>query len=1130
MKKFLSVLVTILILSSMLASCSKSKNDDKKEPSGGGGDQNASVSGDSLWQAADIINVLAVKGASPDVVNKLYDAISPLVDSAPILRPLDSAVGKTELLIGDTGREISDRAYEKLERMEKLEQYDARWLIYCEGKTVAIAYDDDDEDVALTYAAEYFIENCVANDGVIVKIGVVAQKLFNLKDHYQAIDDAETAKKWAVLEEATSTELVNALKELYGMYSDDMILWLADLYDPAVGGFYYSNSARDTEGYLPDVDSTYQVLALLSGSGAFTSNDQLPEHIQNQIVTWVKGLQHSNGYFYHPQWGVSLTDLQDSRRSRDLSRAISVLSWFGAKPTYDTPTGTKGDGILADGTPVAFSGLTEPLTSSVVTAVSKIIAAESSSVAVPSHLKDKESFEAWLADKDINKDSYSIGSGIVAQISEIKYRDKVLKEGGADYSICDILINWFNEHQYENGLWEERVTENSVNGLMKIAGCYSNIGTPIPRAELGAAAAMDYILNGEVNGGIVGVFNPWSALSRIQGSMENDSDPEIIESAQRIRALVTEYAVDGIKATAKKLADFAKLDGSYSYTKSGSASTSQGVPIAVPGSNEGDVNAALLGSNDVVNSIYNALGISDHFVPFYTYTDMKVFGWRICELEPVIKDDNIVGEVATVTFDDDAADMAPSSVDYSLSSTSGYMKIIEDPREDRNGNVLYLTSSSGGKDLITIPASNLTSSPSRYVFEADFCIDYLSGYSVQIFLSNSYMITFQAKNGKVDVVEASSNTASLAKTQALKITPNYGEWFNLRVEYYVGDHDTVRIKVYFNDKLMAVTDNYYDKSGGKLTAPGDPAVGYSIVTIQTLSSAGARMMMDNIEVYGDSERYVAITDPALSPAINVDKEARPIDTDTEMVYTFASPEYNGILHDFLGNSSATPGSAKIEDDALKLTSPDGKDGFAVKGGSGVDEYVIGTTYYFETDFTYHGGTQVNPKDKNAAFVGLLANDDELKNSKMFAWGYLSFVDGGEAISLYGAKLEKGVTYRLRIEYTVGEGDYDPNSTSSKSEYVASCFRFYVDGKLVDTADEITIGLATPGSDRTFLGFGIYTRGDSNLVDNLEFSMDNIYIGSKAPSDGDDELPDADFDFIDQPSYDGLIPDGWTDDN
>ena len=76
-----------------------------------------------------------------------------------------------------------------------------------------------------------------------------------------------------------------------------------------------------------------------------------------------------------------------------------------------------------------------------------------------------------------------------------------------------------------------------------------------------------------------------------------------------------------------------------------------------------------------------------------------------------------------------------------------------------------------------------------------------------------------------------------------------------------------------------------------------------------------------------------------------------------------------------------------------------------------------------------------------------------------------------------------------------------------------------------------IGLTTEGSDRTFFGFGIYTRGDATLIDSLEMSMDNITIGTKAPTGGTGPvLPDEDFGFIDQPGYDEMIPEGWVEED
>ena len=44
-------------------------------------------------------------------------------------------------------------------------------------------------------------------------------------------------------------EIYKSIKNIYELYTDDMISWMANLYDPDTGGLYYSNSARNTIGY-----------------------------------------------------------------------------------------------------------------------------------------------------------------------------------------------------------------------------------------------------------------------------------------------------------------------------------------------------------------------------------------------------------------------------------------------------------------------------------------------------------------------------------------------------------------------------------------------------------------------------------------------------------------------------------------------------------------------------------------------------------------------------------------------------------------------------------------------------------------------------------------------------------------
>ena len=62
-------------------------------------------------------------------------------------------------------------------------------------------------------------------------------------------------------------EVAEAMKELQSLFTDGLPVWFANLWDDGIGGFYYSNSARDNEGFLPDIESTSQALGNLKGAG-----------------------------------------------------------------------------------------------------------------------------------------------------------------------------------------------------------------------------------------------------------------------------------------------------------------------------------------------------------------------------------------------------------------------------------------------------------------------------------------------------------------------------------------------------------------------------------------------------------------------------------------------------------------------------------------------------------------------------------------------------------------------------------------------------------------------------------------------------------------------------------------------
>ena len=70
--------------------------------------------------------------------------------------------------------------------------------------------------------------------------------------------------------------IAEAIRDMYTLYKPEMIDWFAELYDPTVGGYYYSNGAKDNEkiGYQgvcydlrPDTESTEQALRFIKTSG-----------------------------------------------------------------------------------------------------------------------------------------------------------------------------------------------------------------------------------------------------------------------------------------------------------------------------------------------------------------------------------------------------------------------------------------------------------------------------------------------------------------------------------------------------------------------------------------------------------------------------------------------------------------------------------------------------------------------------------------------------------------------------------------------------------------------------------------------------------------------------------------------
>lgn len=446
-----------------------------------------------------------------------------------------------------------------------------------------------------------------------------------------------------------------ALRKYLANIGNEYYIWLSDLYEPRKcicdnfdedgcriclhpkdengeplctgGGFYYCNSARDTEGYDIDIESTAQACGFIAGTGLLDNYDRnykkaFPKQMQKDILAFAKSLQYSDdGYFYHPKWKKDITP---SRLGRDLGWATGLIKSLGDVPFYDTKNGHKGSLGAPTGAVLEEGG-----------------EASQNSTWVP-HLKDLDAFKEYLASFDLATRSYSAGNMMNAQTSQYKARDaKAMEDGEAHDNNGDGIAEdgfiayfekFFNEKQNpENGLWEDVVHYNGVNGLMKLSTSYNALGLKLNYAKAAFKSALEIALlpagvadvKGKYATGSVDVFNPWVAFQAILANVKKFGTEEEYTELQKMLA---DNSAELVEVSREKAAKFKKPDGSFGYTWSCPPHKSQGAPVCPEGFIEGDVNGGGIATNGIWRNICATLELT---IPIFSPEDGEILLDRI---------------------------------------------------------------------------------------------------------------------------------------------------------------------------------------------------------------------------------------------------------------------------------------------------------------------------------------------------------------------------------------------------------------------------------------------------------------------------------------------------------------------
>ena len=819
--------------------------------------------GDYIYADGSKLQIVYPKGddKAAKIAEELYmDLLSYTYSYIYIVDDSQTDITEHLITVGNTNREITDLAYSELKGIDFDPSKENRYLAYTDGNSIALVYDENifDIDLAAKEATQVFIENYVKkNETLFLNPGVVYTDKVTPTLYQTELDKIKIDNEWKKLyEELGGNEeaaaVVAAFKNYYAeICSPELIDWFANLYDPVTGGFYYCNSARDSDGFGVDVESTSQTMAFLEGSGmtsSFGGVKNLPRNILDTLGIWVKSLQDPNGFFYHPQWTKELIDSKLSRRARDLNQALSLLSITGYSPTY-TVNGRQGDYTLVDGTRVdalgnpisAESKLTGKLAySSPYYAASKVLAASST---VPSHLQDAPSFEKYLNSLDIRNNSYSVGNTLAAQGTQIKSRDKELGGG----VLIPVIEQYLKDNQNpENGTWDWSNSGRLVanNGFMKITTLYNELGIEIPNPEKGIENALAILLEDTKTVHVCDTYNTWFTINNVYSNLRKFTKNSTATEAQ-IKAIqdnILSNAERLITATKDRLLEHKKADSSYSYYKKTTSAESQGVLVANGQNNEGDVNATYISTVGTIGHMMDAFGVS---MP-------RIYGAEeYCHfIFTLLGTDSIVKEVKPdpITFDDAVNESELENITVTKNS-SGQIEVIKDLRNP-DGSLLLFDSKNDGQDRVKISSTTDKNGVTKFVFEADInVISGDNGIISQICFGDAYMLALSVSEGKVHFSDRSSVIPQNSVNHDLDIAIALGSWFNLKVEYYPGEHDTVYILIYINGSVVAKSNNYYDEAGDKISAAGTPALDFDNVEIIGFSTNNIKLMLDNVYVY-----------------------------------------------------------------------------------------------------------------------------------------------------------------------------------------------------------------------------------------------------------------------------------------
>ena len=690
-------------------------------------------------------------------------------------------------------------------------------------------------------------------------------------------DVAERDKLWAALaEEAGGGEaglaVANAFRKFCSMFDSKLVDWSATLYDKGHGAYYTSSVGRDTEGFLPDVESSVQMLRFLDGSGLMrgVGNDWrkgLPRWMIHQMVYYAKSIQDENGFFYNPNWAKETADEMISRRAREIGWCTNLMKELGELPVYDAPNGTPGGGTTPeeywaglntelDPPPKAKALYEKKLREKATISAAAAEAAAERVKASTAYLKSHTAFVDYLDERLIpgmKQNPYFYGNEVGETFQQVRTMTPKLgiysykESDGERYrvfdgmNLSDILIHELDEAiNPETALWGDLRPEKPTgkeflytNGFMKGMAAYNGLKYPYPEKYLLKVAntLMDSLIGDEPStGNICEVFNVWVAICRLVENLQYvKCEQTKKEVGTALRSALIAKAPEAILNSYEKMKGYKKADGGFAHSYYCGTPNHQGLPISTR-ENAGDVDATTIAVG-TAGVIFDALSLRR--MPVLMHSDYMRYINILENLPPVTK----------TRFLDPLIDFENGRNHTAF--TVGGARFALEPFGDSYAMKVNF-GGDGGAFRVTYTAHSWDGE--MYLFDGsitfaddtegrDFKISYLNAKSYA-----PIELDIKVRDGKVLV------GSELYGMPDFKAIGKVGKTFNLRLEYTSSDEPLAgNLDIFADGEYVGRITNI---DSGDITKPsGYPANAIQMMDITCQSSGDCTAYLDDVQFY-----------------------------------------------------------------------------------------------------------------------------------------------------------------------------------------------------------------------------------------------------------------------------------------